>query len=133
MKYEFLRSSNFWTAVVLAVGGLFVGFQPQLGTDLVMQAVGLLAVGKALREYFKTKPKVDAGKAVNNSNWWNYIATIVTAFLPQLPGEFFEAMQEVMSNLLAGNWQGMLVALFSIATILYNLFQSKDKQPSPAL
>lgn len=132
MKYGFLRSSNFWTAVVLAIGGLFVGFQPELGIDLVMQAFGLFAVGKAFREYFATKPKVDAGQAVNNSNWWNYIATIVTAFLPQLPGEFFDSLQEVMSNLLAGNWQGVLVALFSIATILYNLFQSKEKVPGVA-
>lgn len=129
-NFDFLKSSNFWTAVVLAIGGLFVGFQEELGSNLVISVFGLLASGKAVREYFKTKPAVDAGKAVNNSNWWNYIATIVTAFVPQLPGEFFSGMQELLSNLLTSNWQGVLVALFSIATILYNLFQSKNKVPA---
>lgn len=130
MKYPFLKSSNFWTAVVLAVGGLFVGFQPELGSGLVVQVFGLLASAKAVREYFKQDVVVDAGGAVNNSNWWNYIAVIVTSFIPSLPGEFFDSLQNVMTELINGNWQGVLVALFSLATILYNLFQSKKKEPS---
>lgn len=132
MNLDFLQSSNFWTNVVLAVGGLFVGFQPELGADLVIQLFGFLAAAKAVRTYFRNKPEVDAGAAVNNSNWWGYVATVVTSFVPSLPGEFFDSIQEVVSSLMGGNWQGALVALFSIATILYNLFQSKNKTPEIA-
>jgi hypothetical protein len=129
MKLDFLKSSNFWTAVVLAIGGLFAGFNPEVGTDLVIKIFGLLASAKVLREYFKTKPALEPGKAVNNSNWWNYIATIVTAFIPAIPLPIFDHLQELMVNLINGNWQASLVALFSISTILYNLFQSKKKEP----
>jgi hypothetical protein len=125
----FLQSSNFWTAVVMAVGGLFVGFPEGLGEQFVAELFALLGTGKLLREYIKSRPAVNAGEAVNRSNWWNYIGVIITSIVPMIPGEFIDSLQNVLSNLLSSNWQGVLVALFSIATILYNLFQSKNKEP----
>lgn len=116
---------------MLAVGGLFVGFPEDLGQSIVSQIFALIGSGKLLHEYFKAQPKLDAGAAVNRSNWWNYIGVILTSIIPALPLEFIDSLQDVLSNLLSSNWQGVLVALFSIATILYNLFKSKEKVPTP--
>ncbi len=127
---DFLKSSNFWTAIVLAIGGLFVGFPEEAGATIVNQLFALLGTGKLLHEYFKTRPQADYKGAVNRSNWWNYIGVIVTTAIPALPGNFTDGLEDLFRSLLSANWQGVLIALFSLATILYNLFQSKDKKPA---
>lgn len=130
MKTDFLKSSNFWTAVMLAIGGIFVGFPQDAGAVVAEQFFALLGTGKLLHEYFKTKPGTDVNGAVNRSNWWNYIAVILTSAIPAIPGSLINDLQTFLSSLLSSNWQGVLVALFSIATILFNLFKSKEKLPS---
>lgn len=111
---------------------LFVGFPEEAATSGIEYLFAFLASGKALREYFKRKPEVDAGAAVNNSNWWNYIATIAVAIGPNIPLELFDSLQDAAVAAISSNWQGILVALFSIATIIYNLVQSKKKVPEEA-
>lgn len=122
-----LTSSNFWTAVILAIGGLFVGFPEDAAVSGVEYIFALVAAGKSLRDYFKMKPEIDAGAAVNRSNWWNYIGTIFVALAPNIPIEIIDRVQDAAVAALSSNWQGILVALFSIATIIYNLVQSSKE------
>lgn len=120
---KWFESSNFWTALVLAVGGFFVDFPEEQGHNAVMAIFALLASVKAIREYFtELKPKSDVEEAVNKSNWWNYIATIAVSIVPSLPVEAIDQLQNVATNAVGGNWQGALIGLISLGTILYNVF-----------
>jgi len=41
------------------------------------------------------------------------------AIVPALPGDFFLRVRDLIDSILGGNWQGIVTALFSIATMLY--------------
>jgi len=124
----FWQSANFWTAVVLVIGGLFVGFPAEAAENTVLNIFTLIAGSMGIREWLKGKPKLDPEKAVNRSNWWNYLATVVISIFPNLPPEILTQLEEAVGSAIAGNWQGLIVAVFSIATILYNLFQQRKKE-----
>lgn len=126
---KFWESSNFWTAVFLFMGGLFVGFPEGEARIAVTSLFSLVAAVKAIREYFtELKPKADIGQAVNRSNWWNYLGTIVVAIVPALPVEAIDHLQHIATNIVGKNWQGALVSLFSLVTILYNLYWKNKSQ-----
>lgn len=121
-----LESSNLWTNIVMIIAGLFVGFPTEAGLSGVAAIFALLASGKAIRTYLKESAKVDWKSALQNSNLWNYIGVVVVAVIPNLPAGIMESLQEIARNAIGGNWQGVVIAVFSLATILYNIFK---KQP----
>lgn len=121
-----LTSSNFWTAVALAIAGFFVGFPEDAATNGVEYVVGIIGAVKAIREYFKqygVKPDIE--HAVNSSNFWNYISVIVVTLVPTIPVEMIDSVRDVAVNIIGQNWQGVLVGVFSLVTILYNVFWKK--------
>lgn len=128
---KFWESSNFWTAVALIIGGLFVGFPVEDAEGGVLNLFGIVGAFKAVREYFKQyKPKADIEKAINSSNFWNYIGVVVVSIVPNIPAGFIENIQELVVSAVGQNWQGVLVALFSIATIIFNI---SKKSPEPGI
>ena len=126
---KWYQSSNFWTNVVMIAGVLMVGFPVEAGIGSVAAIFAIFAGGKAIREYLKTGPKVNWLDALKNSNFWNYIATILVAIVPGIPTEVIDASQDVAENLISGNWQAGLIAAFSLFNILFNIFKKKPEVP----
>jgi len=118
------QSANFWTAVVLAVGGLFVGFPEGEARALIAGLFGTIAGAMLVREKLKGL-KSDWRAWLRSANTWNYLATAVTAVLPMIPAELFQRLRDLADAALGGNWQGIAAALFSIGTILYYLLKPK--------
>lgn len=118
-------STNFALNVILFIGGAFIGFsQGDAATGVGAIATLIGAVG-AIREKIKG---VDIKGWLSSSNTWAYLGTLVVTFVPTLPVETFQHLGELARNVIGGNWQGILVSLFSIGTILYQLFKQK---PAP--
>ncbi len=124
---KFWQSSNFWIAVSLAVGGFFIGFPEDEARNLVGNLFATIGSVGILRNFFKNSPKPDWTQA-GKLNFWNYIATIVTAIIPnQLPPELFTSLQSVAESLLGKNWNGVVMGLFSVGTILYYAISNRNK------
>lgn len=123
------QSTNFWTALVLAFGGLFIGFPDGPARNIVGSLFAVIAGGAALREYLKTA-QVDWKAWIRSTNTWNYLAAAATAIVPNIPADLFNRLRDLADAVLGGNWQGIVTALFSIGTILYYLF--RPKAPAPA-
>lgn len=118
-------STNFALNVILFIGGAFIGFSQGDATTGVGAVATLIGVVGAVREKIKG---VDIKGWLSNSNTWAYLGTVVVTFLPALPVETFQHLGDLARNVIGGNWQGILVSLFSIGTILYQIFKSK---PAP--
>lgn len=130
MKKQFWQSTNFWTAIVLLIGGFFVGFPNETGSEGVALVFALLAVVNTLRNYLKDAA-IDARKWVQDANFWNYFTTIAVSIFPALPVDAIEAVRQIAVGAVGSNWQGVIVGVFSLATILYKIF-STPKEPAPA-
>lgn len=126
---KFWQSSNFWATLALAIGGLFTGFNEELSNQFIAGIFTVLALGKQLHEFFKETGKFDKTK-LWSSNFWAYLGVIISGIVTvSLPPELFESIRLVIKNAVEGNWQGILTALFTLGTILYNIF-IKNKQRS---
>lgn len=132
-KKSWKTSSNFWTqvamiftAAVMMVGGLFTGFTEELGQEVVAAVLGIFAAFKAVREWLKTKPDLDLEGAVNRSNFWDYVATVVIGLVPAIPGELIDSLEQLMQAIFGGSFQAILIAAFSLLTIIYNTFIRKN-------
>jgi len=112
------ESSNFWIAVVLAVGGLFVGFPQDEARWFVEALFGIVASVGLIREKVKNT-SVDWKAWLRSVNTWNYLAAAVVALIPAIPSELFVRLRDLADASLSGNWQGIITALFSIGTIIY--------------
>lgn len=121
----FYTSSNFWTFVVLTIGALFVGFPEGAAKETVSAVFALIAAGKGLQEWIKNRPAFKPATAINQSNFWGYLATAVTAAVPIIPLEAFDYLQDAIAAAIGGNWQGIFTALIGLATIVYNLVKPK--------
>lgn len=117
-------STNFALTVALFLGGIFVGFDKMDAQAGVTSIAGLIAAIGAIREKVKG---VDFKAWFGNANTWAYLGTIVVTFVPALPVETFRHLGDIAANAIGGNWQGILVSLFSLGTILYHFFQPKTK------
>lgn len=127
---KFWESSNFYLFLVLAVGGLFVGFPEGEARNLIAALFSMVGSAGILRNYFKNGPKIDP-KQTGTANWWGYIANIFAAIIPNtLPPELFDSLQELASSILGKNWNGVLVSLFSIGTIIYHISTGKTNPPA---
>lgn len=123
---KWFQSSNFWTAAVLLIGGAFIGFPEEIGTNIVNLLFALIAGGKTLQNFFDNA-KFDIKKWAGDANFWNYLGTLLVALIPTLPTETILHLESAVTSALGGNWQGMIIALFSLGTIIYNILK-----PTPA-
>lgn len=118
---KWYQSSNFWVAVVMVIAGSFVGFTEGMAETAVGAIFGILAIGKSLHNYFK-EAEIDWKSWVLDSNFINYALIVITAFVPTFSPELLQQLQELVAAIFAGNVSGILAAIFSLATILYNIF-----------
>ena len=116
------QSSNFWIAVVLAIGGLFVGFPQDEARWIVEALFGIVASAGLFREKLKSA-QIDWKAWIRSANTWNYIAAVLIALIPAIPADLFVRLRDLADASLSGNWQGIATALFSIGTILYYTFK----------
>lgn len=131
LKEKFF-STNFILAVVLLVGGLFVGFPKGEAEKVVASLFTLIGSVGAFRVFFKTA-EFSPIKWIQDSNTWNYLATIFIALFPVLTPEVFTALRAAIEAGMGGNWQGILTALISLATILWNIFKNAKLPKVPSV
>ena len=124
-----LHGTNFWVSIVLFIGGLFVGFPTDLAAETVDYWVAGIAGIFAVREKIKSAT-IDWRAWLGNANTFAYLGTVVTALLPVIPIELFSHLSELAQAAIGGNWQGILVAMFGIGTIIFHLLKPKAP-PSP--
>lgn len=124
-KVAFWQGTNFWISLVLAAGGLFVGFPEGEARNLVGGVFALIGTAGVFREKLKGLARVSWGDWIKSANTWNYIAAIVVSIVPTLPADLFARLRELIDAILGGNWQGIITALFSIGTMLYYIFRPK--------
>ena len=124
------QGTNFWVSIVLFIGGLFAGFPSDLAAETVEYWVAGIAGIFAVREKLKDA-KIDWRAWIGNTNTWAYLGTFVTALVPVIPAQLFTDLASLAQSALGGNWQGILVSLFSIGTIIFHLL--RPKAPSPAV
>lgn len=118
---KFWQSSNFWIALVLTIGGLWVGFPEGEAQGTVSALFALIASAGLLRNKLKDL-QIDWRAWLSSKNTWNYLAAALTAAIPAIPLDLFDRLQDLATALIGGNWQGILTALFSIGTMLYYIF-----------
>lgn len=124
-------STNFILAVVLLFGGLFVGFPEGEARTLVAGLFTVIGSVGAFRVFLKNA-EFSPRKWITNSNTWNYLSTIFIALFPVLTPEFFPAAKNVLDAALTGNFQGILTALISLGTILWNIYKTSQIPKAPA-
>lgn len=120
---KFWQGTNFWIALILAGGGLFVGFPESEARDMVALIFGLIAAAGLLREKLKGLVPIDWKTWIRQPNTWNYIGTAVVAIVPTIPVELFTHIRTTIDAAFGGNWQGIATGVFSIATMLYYIFK----------
>lgn len=125
MQKKFWQSTNFWIALVLAAGGLFIGFPENEARGLIAGLFGLIAIAGAFREKLKGLTKVAWKDWLRSANTWNYLGAALTAIVPMLPADLFVRLRELIDSILGGNWQGIVTALFSVATMLYYIIRGR--------
>lgn len=124
-QVKFWQGTNFWLSVVLFIGGLFVGFPVGDASEAVGYIFALVGSVGLIREKIKDS-KIDWKAWAVSKNTWNYLAAAVTAVIPTIPTALFTGMNEALTAAISGNWQGFAIALFSLATIIYHLFQKPN-------
>jgi hypothetical protein len=124
-----LHGTNFWVSIVLFIGGLFVGFPTDLAAETVDYWVAGIAGIFAVREKLKSST-IDWRAWLGNTNTFAYLGTVITALIPVIPMQLFTDLASLAQAALGGNWQGIVVAAFSIATIIFHLVKPKAP-PSP--
>lgn len=117
-------------ALVLLLGGLFVGFPEGEANKVVSSLFALIGSVGAFRVFFKNA-ELQPIEWIKNTNTWNYISTVFIALFPVLTPEIFQAVRVVIEQGMGGNWQGIFTALISLGTIIWNIFKT-TKLPKQA-
>jgi len=121
---QFWQGTNFWQALVLLIGGFWVGFPQEDATGAVASIFALIATVFGIREKVKGAA-ISFKDWITSSNTWNYIATAAVSIIPALPADLFTSIHDVLKAAIGGNWQGIAVGVFSLVTIIYNLAKKK--------
>lgn len=121
-EIKFWQGANFWIALTLAVGGIFVGFPQGEAAAAVQALFALIGAVGLVREKVKGL-KIDWKAWLTTPNTWNYFAAVFIAVFPALPPDLFLRLNELFAAVVGGNWQGIVTALFSIATMLYYIIR----------
>ena len=130
MEKKFYQSPNFWLAVVLLIGGFFIGFPADAAEGTVSAVFALIGGAGILYKYFKTSPGTAAKPWLQDANFWNYFSAIFLAIAPEIGAVISPALQEVVTQLLRGNWGGAIMGFVSLATIIIKIIQSRPAQPA---
>lgn len=123
-EIKFWQGTNFWVALVLFFGGLFVGFPDGEAKHAVEAVFAAIAAVFAVRERVKGLG-IDWKAWITSKNTWNYLGAFVTAIIPAIPLDLFARLNDLAVAIIGGNWQGIVTSVFSIATILYYLLKPK--------
>jgi len=119
VEKKFWQGTNFWVAFALLAAGLSTVVIPDdLVRAVIMGASAFLSGLFLIREKVKGAG-IDLKAWLASKNTWNYLATVVIAIVPTIPADLFTRLHELATAILGGNWQGIVTALFSIATMLY--------------
>lgn len=114
--------------MALTIGALFIGFPEEEASNSIAAIFALIAAFRGVREWIKNNPKFKPIEEINQSNFWAYLATTLTAIFPLFPIEVIDLAQDGIESAIGGNWQGVFTALIGIATILYNVFRTRNKE-----
>ena len=117
MQKKFWQSTNFWTAVVLLVGSVWVGFPEGAAGQAVGAVFALVASGAIIRNFVKSAGKPNLLQALMSSNFWAQLGTVVVSVLPLIPAQAITDLETIVQSILGGNWQGAIVAAFSLIKI----------------
>lgn len=121
----FWQGTNFWVALVLAIGGFFVGFPQDEAKHFVEGLFALIAGGFALREQLKNL-KPDVNGWLVSGNFINYALAAIVAVVPSFPA-IGDGLQQTLTGIIGGNWQGIVTGLFSVATMLFYWIKGSKK------
>ncbi len=124
---KWYQSANFYIALVLAIGGFFVGFPEGAAGDAVAAIFGLIGSGGAIYQFFKSRPERKGKSWFADANFWNYAGAVIVSIVPTYGGELVEPLKQTLTALIGGNWNGVIIGAVSLATILFKLF----KKPTP--
>lgn len=126
---KFLESPNFWLAVIIGIGGFFIGFPQEQAADSVTALFALLGSGGLLLKFFRDKPKVEAKPWLTDANFWNYVSVIAVAITPEIAEAIIPAAREVTVQSLKGNYGGAIMGAVSLVTIIVKLIQANKDKP----
>jgi hypothetical protein len=115
------QSTNFWLNVALLVGGLFA-LSADVVTNVFAAGVSIIAFVGAIRTLVK---KPDLKMWLTDANTWVYIANIVLVLLPSVPAEVFQSLYRFFVALFGQDYQGVILAVFSLANILLRWLGTK--------
>lgn len=125
------QSSNFWNQIVTLAAAIFVAlggveFPTENVQMIVSAAFSLFAAGNIAYHYFKDlKIRGSFKDVLRSSNFWTNAATIIISFAPWFP---IEALQELITAILDGQLQAILVAGFNAINIIVKLVRTKNEQ-----
>ena len=105
------------------IGGFFVGFPQDDAKHFVEMLFATIAGGFALREQLKNL-RPDAEKWLLSGNFVNYLLAGIVAIVPNFPN-IGEPLQQTLTGIIGGNWQGILTGVFSLATMLFYWVKNK--------
>jgi len=115
------QSTNFWLNVALLVGGLFA-LSADVVTNVFAAGVSIIAFIGAIRTLIK---RPDLRAWLTDANIWVYIANIVLVLLPSVPAEVFQNLYRFFVSLFGQDYQGVILAVFSLANILFRWLSTK--------
>lgn len=126
MKTKFWSSPNFWLAVVIVIGGFFVGFPAGAAGEAVAAVFSLFAAGGILFRFFKSKPGAQVKPWLTDANFWNYASVIVVSLAPVIGPQILPQIEDITQQLFRGNWGGALMSFVSLATIIIKIIQGQS-------
>lgn len=125
MNKQFWQGTNFWVALTLAFGGLFVGFPADDAKTTVELIFASFAGVFAIRQKMKDA-QIDWSAWIKSANTRNYLFSAIIAIFPAIPGDVFKNIDTIIQSAIGGNWQGIVAGVFSLATILYYWLRPKQ-------
>lgn len=130
-KKHFWQSPNFMLAVLIVIGGFFVGFPENAAADAVASIFTLVGSGGLLLKFARSKPGTKVKGWIQDANFWNYLSVIVISILPQVGPALLPGVEDLTENLLQGNLGGALMAGISLITIIVKMFQKPKAIETP--
>ena len=124
-----LENQNFWIAFVLMIGGFWMWRDSETTGDLVNKVFVVIAGVATIGNYIKDSD-FNFKEWIVNANFWNYLAVIVTMIIPTIPADGITAIQDLVTNLLGGNTEGLIASIFTLATFIYKVVTTK---PNPEI
>lgn len=129
MKKNFVESPNFWLAVIILIGGFFIGFPTEAAGKAVAAVFALIGSGGIVLKFFRDKPKVAAKPWIQDANFWNYLSVVAISVAPGIAEAVLPAAQELTLQVMRGNYGGAIMGAVSLITIVLKLVKAqKDKE-----